>query len=130
MKHLLQLEEFAQFAVALAGLYFFGAHIPWWAWLPVFFAPDLGALGYLINPAVGGMTYNLLHHKAIAIGVTVIGFYMQTDLVLTAGLILYAHSSFDRILGYGLKYPDNFKHTHLGWLGRGERGKPVNQLSS
>ena len=118
MKHLLQLEEFAQFAAALAGLYFFGMHLPWWSWLPVFLAPDLGALGYLVNPAVGGTTYNLTHHKAIAIAVVVIGFFTQNELVLTSGFILYAHSSFDRILGYGLKYPDNFKHTHLGWLGK------------
>jgi hypothetical protein len=56
--------------------------------LPVFCARP-GALGYLINPAVGGMTYNLLHHKAIAIGVTVIGFAMD--------LVLQQDSSYMRI---------------------------------
>lgn len=34
-----------------------------------------------------------------------------------AGLILLGHSSLDRVLGYGLKYADSFKHTHLGWIG-------------
>ncbi|MDA1193538.1 MAG: DUF4260 family protein, partial [Candidatus Poribacteria bacterium] len=29
------------------------------------------------------------------------------------GAILIGHSAFDRLLGYGLKYPDAFKHTHL-----------------
>ncbi|TAG51385.1 MAG: DUF4260 family protein, partial [Runella slithyformis] len=32
------------------------------------------------------------------------------------GIILFAHSAMDRIAGYGLKYEDAFKHTHLGWL--------------
>jgi len=116
MKHLLQLEELAQFAAAIVGIYFFGVHLPWWAWVPLFFSPDLGMLGYLVNPAIGGMLYNLFHHKAIAIAIVSIGFFSQEAGWLTAGLLLYGHSSFDRILGYGLKYPDNFKHTHLGWL--------------
>jgi hypothetical protein len=29
-----------------------------------------------------------------------------------------AHIGADRLLGYGLKYGDNFQHTHLGQLGR------------
>jgi hypothetical protein len=32
------------------------------------------------------------------------------------GTLLFTHASFDRILGYGLKYFDSFKHTHLGWM--------------
>jgi len=32
--------------------------------------------------------------------------------------VLYGHSSFDRLCGYGLKYVDDFKHTHLGWIGK------------
>ena len=34
-----------------------------------------------------------------------------------AGLIIYGHSCMDRMLGYGLKFGDHFKHTHLGWIG-------------
>ena len=26
----------------------------------------------------------------------------------------------DRIFGYGLKFGDNFHHTHLGWIGKGK----------
>lgn len=29
------------------------------------------------------------------------------------------HVGVDRALGYGLKMPDAFRHTHLGWIGRG-----------
>jgi hypothetical protein len=31
---------------------------------------------------------------------------------------LFGHSSFDRVLGYGLKHEDAFQNTHLGRIGR------------
>jgi hypothetical protein len=46
------------------------------------------------------------------------GFLMHQDVLITAGLLLVAHSSFDRMLGYGLKFSDDFKHTNLGWMGK------------
>lgn len=38
------------------------------------------------------------------------------EIVLKA--ILFGHSAMDRIFGYGLKFNDNFKNTHLGWIGK------------
>jgi hypothetical protein len=35
-----------------------------------------------------------------------------------AGIILFTHSSMDRVFGYGLKYPDSFNNTHLGPIGK------------
>ena len=35
------------------------------------------------------------------------------------GIILYGHASMDRIFGYGLKFAENFQHTHMGWIGKG-----------
>jgi hypothetical protein len=35
----------------------------------------------------------------------------------TAGIILFGHSSMDRIFGYGLKLNEGFKFTHLGLVG-------------
>jgi hypothetical protein len=32
-------------------------------------------------------------------------------------LVWFAHIGFDRVLGYGLKYPTAFAHTHLGRIG-------------
>ena len=46
------------------------------------------------------------------------GFAMHIDVLTSIGLLLVAHSSFDRMLGYGLKFPDDFKHTSLGWAGK------------
>ena len=35
-----------------------------------------------------------------------------------AGIILFGHSSMDRMFGYGLKLKEGFKYTHLGMIGK------------
>ena len=91
--------------------------VAWW-WFPVlFFAPDLSMIGYALSPQTGAFTYNLVHHKAVALMVYVLGFWLGVTWVQLAGVILFAHSSLDRVLDYGLKYPDSFQHTHLGMIG-------------
>jgi hypothetical protein len=116
MKLLLQLEELAQFAV---GIYLFSdTGNPWWYFPALILLPDLSMIGYLINPAIGAFTYNLVHHKAFGIAVAVIGFMSFTPWMYLAGIILFSHSAMDRIFGYGLKYKDDFKHTHMGWIGK------------
>jgi len=75
-------------------------------------------LGYIINARVGAFTYNLFHHKAVAIGCWLAGIVMQHTELQFVGLLLFGHSAFDRLFGYGLKYADNFKNTHLGWIGK------------
>jgi hypothetical protein len=78
--------------------------------------------------------YNITHYKLIAIAVYLVGLYNplwyvhpsfsvggQRSWFINIGLIMYAHSSMDRMLGYGLKYADDFKHTHLGWLNIGSQ---------
>lgn len=81
-------------------------------------APDIGLLGYLISSQTGVLTYNILHHKGIAIGVYLLGLLLPLPVPQATGLILFGHSSLDRVFGYGLKYADAFKHTHLGWIGK------------
>ncbi|HSN60302.1 MAG TPA: DUF4260 family protein, partial [Ferruginibacter sp.] len=56
-------------------------------------------------------------HKGIAIFLASAGYYLQNDILTATGILLFSHASFDRIMGYGLKYPDSFKNTHLGSLG-------------
>ncbi len=116
MKITLKLEEAA---MAAAGIYFlslFNLSLPVWIWIILFFTPDIGMLGYLINNKVGAVIYNIFHHKGIAIGVAAIGYYLQNDVLTASGILLFAHASFDRIAGYGLKFKDSFKNTHLGNL--------------
>ena len=116
MKNLIKLEELG---VTAMGIYFLTIHnlnIPIWIWLLIFFSPDVSMLGYLINAKVGAITYNIFHHKGIAIAFMTIGYIMNIEVVLAIGILLFAHASFDRIWGYGLKYYNSFNDTHLGKL--------------
>ena len=116
MKLILKLEEAAMTAIAIYGLTIYNLGLPFWAWVILFFTPDIGMLGYLINTRIGALMYNLFHHKAIAIAIMVAGLFYHNDILTATGILLFGHSSFDRIWGYGLKYIDSFKHTHLGML--------------
>lgn len=122
MKNLLSIEQAAQLALAILAIYLQPISIAWWLWPIVFLAPDLGMLGYLVNTQVGAWMYNLVHHKAVAAAVIIAGYLLATPWVLFVGLVLYAHSAFDRMLGYGLKYEDSFHHTHLGMMGKKAKG--------
>nr|WP_317038962.1 DUF4260 family protein [Urechidicola croceus] len=42
-------------------------HFNWWWFLVLILIPDIGILSYLINTKVGAISYNLFHHKGIAI---------------------------------------------------------------
>ena len=117
MKIIIKLEE-AGILLLSVYLYTFLGY-PVWLFLALFLAPDIGMLGYLVNSRVGAFTYNIFHHKGIAILLYLAGFYLNQPVIQLTGIIMLGHSSFDRILGYGLKYKDNFKNTHLGTIGKG-----------
>lgn len=116
MKTTLKLEEAAMTIVAIYFLSLYNLGLSFWVWALLFFTPDIGMLGYLVNKKLGAFTYNLLHHKGIGLAISVMGYYWQNELLIAIGILLFAHSSFDRVAGYGLKYPDSFKNTHLGRL--------------
>lgn len=116
MKNILKLEELAEFILGI--LIFSRLAFAWWYFPALLLLPDLGMLGYLINPKVGAWMYNFVHHKALGITILAFGFYEQNQGILLLGTILFAHSAFDRMLGYGLKYEDSFENTHLGRIGK------------
>ena len=128
MKNLLRLEELAQFLVCLFALIVNDVH--WGLYLLLLLGPDIGMVGYLINTQVGATTYNLLHHKGFAVLIALLGVMLGlisvhdpgsrgADMALyMSAVILYGHASMDRVFGYGLKFGDNFHHTHLGWIGK------------
>jgi hypothetical protein len=128
MKQLLSAEQAAQLALAIFAISLQPISIAWWLWPFAFLAPDLAMLGYLVNTKIGAWTYNIVHHKAIATTIIVAGYFMHIDWLLLTGLILFAHSAFDRMLGYGLKYEDSFKHTHLGVMSK--EGRQSAELST
>src|SRR2546421_712986 len=107
MKLILRLEELG---MLLLSIWLF-SFLPfaWW-WYPVLIlVPDLSMIGYVFNNKMGAITYNVAHHKGIAIGFYILGQYVQNDWIQLSGLILFGHSSMDRMLGYGLKYFSGFK---------------------
>ena len=116
MKNLLRLEEIGMMAL---GIYFLTIHnldMATWIWFIIFFSPDVSMLGYLVSSKVGAISYNIFHHKGIAIACMGIGYFAKLEVLLTIGILLFAHASFDRIMGYGLKYYAGFNDTHLGKL--------------
>lgn len=114
MKSILKLEELFQF---ILGIYLFSTlSYAWWWFLALILLPDIGMLGYLINTKIGAITYNIFHHKGLAILIFLSGIYFEIEVMQLVGIILFSHASLDRIFGYGLKYADHFKNTHLGSL--------------
>jgi hypothetical protein len=112
MKILIQIEELIMF---LGCIYLFSRlNIKWWWFLILLLIPDLGMLGYLINPAVGAVTYNVFHFRGIAVIIGLYGLYKGNRTLMLIGIMLLAHACMDRAIGAGLKYSDGFWHTHLG----------------
>ena len=111
-----------QLALAIYALNIQPIHFAWWLWPLLFLAPDLSMLGYLAGPSTGAIFYNIVHHKAVAGALILAGFVYSLPVMLFCGLLLWAHSSFDRMMGYGLKYTDSFNHTHLGMIGKSVKG--------
>lgn len=116
MEKIIKLEEAGMLALAI----YLNTTLPYAGWLywVLFLTPDVGMIGYTISPRVGAFTYNLFHHKGLAIVIYITGVFFAMEPLQLTGLLLFGHSAFDRLLGYGLKYDDNFKHTHLGWIGQ------------
>lgn len=116
MKNLLTLEEIAQFSLAI--LLFSQLEYAWWIFPLFILLPDISMVGYLVSPKSGAWLYNFFHHKMTAVVVLFAGFTFHLPMIELAGIILLAHSSMDRIFGYGLKFSDDFRHTHMGWIGK------------
>ncbi len=116
MKILLKLEYLTFLALGIFA--FAQTGISWWWFAGLFFVPDISMLGYLFNTKTGAFFYNLFHHFGTGILCFLLGEYFGITEFEVAGIILFSHSAFDRIFGYGLKFPDDFKNTHLGRIGR------------
>jgi len=114
MKLQLKLEGVALLFVGLIGFYF--TDYSWWLFAVLLLTPDVGMIGYTVNTKIGAITYNLFHHLLIAFIVLALGYFMELQIVFMYGWIMVTHIGMDRIMGYGLKYPDAFKNTHLDKL--------------
>lgn len=112
---LLRIESIVLLAVAVGTFAWHDGS--WWLFATIFLAPDLSFFGYLAGPRVGVVVYNLAHAFVLP-GVLLAFAVAGSEIALDLASIWGAHIALDRALGYGLKYPEGFKETHLGRLGR------------
>lgn len=117
MKQVLKLESAGLFLL-FTCMYFHLYPGSWGFYLALFFVPDLSFLLYLVTKKLGAIAYNIFHHQGVWAALLIMGYYIQVDELMKVALVFLAHSTFDRVAGYGLKYFDSFDHTHLGWIGK------------
>jgi hypothetical protein len=86
----------------------------WGFFALLFFAPDISLLGYL-RPAskTSAAFYNLVHCYVLPFALGLLAWERGGVLGGQLALIWMAHISFDRCLGYGLKFPESFRYTHI-----------------
>jgi hypothetical protein len=115
MNRILKLEELVLFIISL--YLFWQTNLSLWC-MAGFLLSDIGMIGYLVNNKSGAWMYNLFHHRGIAAIILLTGWQGEIEWLYIAGLFMFGHIAMDRLFGYGLKYPDSFHHTHLGWIGK------------
>ena len=124
---LLKLEGLA--VLATATLIYHRLGFSWWLYIVLFLVPDLFMLGYLAGKKIGAAVYNFGHTYLIVLPIGVAAWLTDQRLVMAASLIWIAHIGFDRLLGFGLKYPSGFKETHLGGPNDGKNGSSEKEAS-
>lgn len=101
-----RLEALAVFLFCLAVYFMSG--FSWLMFLVLFFLPDIGAIGYLKSPRLGGILYNLTHWFVWPILLVAISYILSlrgmsgptaTPHLMPIALIWGAHIAFDRMLG-------------------------------
>lgn len=111
LRKIISIEYILAFIITVS---FYGhLNFPWLYFIVFLLLPDITMLGYLINTKIGALFYNMGHSFVLPAMLMVIGLLTTTPIPLMAALIWLAHIFLDRALGYGLKYDDAFKKTHL-----------------
>ncbi|MEP6988512.1 MAG: DUF4260 domain-containing protein [Chloroflexota bacterium] len=108
---LLRLEGLTVLVAAIAAYAHQGGSI--WLFLALLLAPDLSALGYLVNVRVGSISYNAVHTYTVPALLAAAAFALNMPTLLLIAFIWFAHIGMDRVMGFGLKYPTEFKDTHM-----------------
>lgn len=75
--------------------------------------PDIFLLGYIVNNKVGAFLYNLGHVFIFPLILFLLAVITTKQAFLVIALIWASHIFFDIMIGYGLKYNEGFKITHL-----------------
>jgi hypothetical protein len=113
---ILRSEGLVLLAAALAA-FFSALDQPWWLVPVLLLVPDLLMVGYAKSHVAGAALYNLAHSYPAPAALGLVASLAEQPLWQAVALIWFAHIGMDRALGYGLKYPTDFKDTHLGRIG-------------
>lgn len=112
----LRLEGAAVFA--LSFITYDRLALSWWYWL-LLLVPDIFMVGYAKNKKLGAFTYNIGHTYVTPAVIALVSYLLDWKTGYGLAVIWVAHIAMDRLLGYGLKKPEGFEHTHLGKIGKG-----------
>jgi Domain of unknown function (DUF4260) len=100
--------------VLFAAIYAYAEMATGWLMFAVLFlAPDVFMLGYAKNSRWGALGYNAGHSYLMPAALFASGWMFSITTLSAVALIWIGHIGFDRALGYGLKYADGFKISHL-----------------
>ena len=97
----------------------------WLLFLLLFLVPDVSMLEYLSESRVGDASYNLFHTYATPGLLAALGLLTESHAAVSLALVCFAHIGFDRMVGFGLKYPTGFSSssTTLSSLSREQSNK-------
>lgn len=84
-----------------------------WLFFILLLVPDLTMIGYIINKKIGSIIYNFGHSLIIPFLLFIVSFGISNELLRMFTFIWTAHILMDRCFGFGLKYEQSFKNTHL-----------------
>jgi hypothetical protein len=86
----------------------------WGVFALLFLAPDVSLLGYLRSANKGSAAFhNVVHCYVLPLVLGLLAWERGYVLGGQVALIWMAHINFDRCLGYGLKFPESFRYTHI-----------------
>jgi len=86
----------------------------WVLFALLFLSPDLSLLGYLRSGnRHAAALYNLVHSYVLPLALGLLAWKRGSPLAGQLALIWLSHISFDRLLGFGLKFPGIFRYTHI-----------------
>ncbi len=86
----------------------------WGVFALLFLVPDVSLLGYLRSAnKTSAAFYNLFHSYVLPLALGLLAWERGSMLGGQLALIWLSHISFDRCLGYGLKFPESFRYTHI-----------------
>ncbi|AST96280.1 Uncharacterised protein [Niallia circulans] len=100
-------------AFALCFYIYIQLGFPIWLFFVLLLVPDITMIGYALNEKIGATVYNIGHSFTLPLLLTLFSFYFSNDNLLLISIIWIAHIFMDRLFGFGLKYQESFKNTHI-----------------